>query len=111
MSVLNQDLSRRPGDRGQAPGLSRWDVAGAHRKAVPLGGSRPGHAVTRLILIRLSAVAMMASSGVRSFLWGSNTRMRLLPADIRSSRGMSSGDLVLVREAAKDLLSTDPVLG
>jgi hypothetical protein len=37
--------------------------------------------------------------------------MRLLPADIRSSRGMSSGDLVLVREAAKDLLSTDPMLG
>ena len=37
--------------------------------------------------------------------------MWLWPADSRSNARLSSGDLVLVREAAEDLPAADPVLG
>ena len=37
--------------------------------------------------------------------------MWLWPADSRSNARLSSGDLVLVREAAEDLFSAEPVLG
>jgi hypothetical protein len=37
--------------------------------------------------------------------------MWLSPATFRCSARLSSGDLILVRETAEDLLSADPVLG
>ncbi len=78
-------------------------AAGYHRETIS------SHALTPQPGIGTGSVAQPDGRGAN--LCGSNTRMWSWPVDSRSNARLSSGDLVLVREASKDLLSADPVLG
>jgi hypothetical protein len=96
------DVPVRVLDYRQNLGLS--GIEQASREEVARQGSPwPGSAgnVTR----SARSAAGLTSCGARIRECGCYLRIFV------AARGMSSGDLVLVREAAKDLLSTDPVLG